>query len=129
MKLKLPMWELAKYFGVGLVATAVDYVSYIPMTRLFGLSALTANPLSYIFGNFVSFAGHHFITFRSSGRALPEYARFAAVTAGGLAVSQITVALALMAGIHDLYSKAAAVLVSGAFNYLCNRYWTFRKTR
>jgi putative flippase GtrA len=127
--MRLPFWELAKYVGVGAVATIVDYVSYILLTRLFGIPVLAANPLSYLLGNGVSFTGHHFITFRSREKPLPEYIRFAVVSAAGLGVSQLVIMSALWLGFPDLISKAASVLISGLFNYLSNRFWTFRKRR
>jgi putative flippase GtrA len=124
--MKIPLREMAVYVTVGATATFVDYGSYLLLTRGFAWLPLVANPLSYLAGNAVSFGGHRFLTFRSRSEPLRQYARFLIVTAAGIGVSQATIALVLGLGISDLISKAAAVLVSGSFNYLMNRYWTFR---
>jgi len=119
-------FQIARYFVVGAVSTVADYGSYLFFTRGLALSAFDANPLAYLFGNAVSFFGHHFITFRSHGKPLPEYLRFIFVSIVGLGVSQAVIAATLGLGAPDLIAKAAAVFISGLFNYLCNRFWTFR---
>lgn len=118
-------YEMARYFTVGATASFVDYAVYYFLVYD-GLSALAANPLSYLVGNVVSFIGHHSITFRSKGSPTREYIRFCAVTFTGLLVSQAAIWVFIKFS-DDLYAKAAAILVSGLFNYLMNRYWTFRK--
>jgi putative flippase GtrA len=120
------IFQLLRYISVGATSTLADYGSYIFFTRIAAMPALEANPLSYLIGNVVSFFGHRPITFRSQGNPMPEYVRFVFVSIAGLLVSQIVIAFALYIGIADLVAKAAAVLVSGAFNYLMNRFWTFR---
>jgi putative flippase GtrA len=127
--MKKVFFELVRYVFVGGAATAVDYGSYYLLTRGLAMGALAANPLAYLAGNFVSFTGHHFVTFRSSGKPLGEYVRFVIVTAVGLGISQIVVWLLLGLHTHDLIAKAASVVISGLFNYLANRFWTFRTLR
>jgi putative flippase GtrA len=127
--MRIALRELLRYVTIGSVSTAVDYGFYLLLTRVVGLAALTANPLSYLFGNVVSFYGHHFITFRSRGKTFPEYVRFLGVSVSGLVLSQAVIAVALAAGLPDLLSKAAAVVVSGLFNYCMNRYWTFSQKK
>ncbi len=120
--------QLVVYILVGASATVVDYFSFIALTRVFGLGALLANPLAYLAGNIVSFVGHRRVTFLSHNHPVREYARFVAVTAAGLGISQLVLAGLLDLGVYDLAAKAAAVLISGLFNYLVNRLWTFRPT-
>lgn len=71
--------------------------------------------------------GHRYITFHSTGQPAKEYLKFIVITAGGLVISQLTVVALYQMGIHDLVAKLAAVFTSGLFNFLLNRYWTFRK--
>jgi putative flippase GtrA len=125
--MKKTFFQLVRYVAVGGAATAVDYGSYYFLTRGLSVGVLAANPLAYLAGNVVSFLGHRFITFRSEGKPLGEYVRFLLVTAIGLAVSQTVFVVLVWLGVHDLISKAAAVIVSGCFNYLANRFWTFRR--
>jgi putative flippase GtrA len=90
------------------------------------LSALDANLLAYLAGHTISFSGNRRWTFHSTARPLGEYWRFWEVTAIGLALSQGVLALGLSIGFSDVPSKAAAVLVSGLWNFTLHRFWTFR---
>ena len=125
--MKATIFQLIRYVSVGATSTLVDYGSYVLLTRVAAMPALAANPLAYVFGNVVSFFGHRSVTFRSRGEPMREYLRFFLVSVAGLFVSQGVIAAALGWGAPDLIAKAAAVLVSGMFNYLSNRFWTFRQ--
>jgi dolichol-phosphate mannosyltransferase len=127
--MKKTFFQLVRYVGVGATATGADYGSYYLLTRAFGLGVYVSNPLAYLAGNVISFLGHRFITFRSAGKPFGEYVRFLCVTAVGLGISQLAIWVSLSLGFHDLVAKALAVIVSGCFNYLANRFWTFRAKR
>ncbi len=120
-------WQMVRYGIVGATATAFDYAAYFFFTRALGWSVGWANPVAYCIGNVVSFLGHRSITFRSSGAVTAEYGKFIVVTVLGLGLSQLVVVGLVALSVNDLIAKAASVLVSGLFNYLLNRFWTFRK--
>jgi putative flippase GtrA len=124
--MKKTFFELVRYILVGGIATIVDYGSYFALTRFFFLTAQTANPIAYLLGHIASFVGHRTISFRSSGHPGHQYLRFFIVNIVGLAISQLTLVALLRFGAHDLIAKAAAVATSGLFNYLANKFWTFR---
>lgn len=119
-------FQFFRYALVGGAATAADYGSYYLLTRSASLDSLVANPLSYLAGNVVSFVGHRTITFHSHGQVAPQYLRFIGVTIVGIIISQLVVWVSLRLGVYDLIGKAFAVALSGLFNYLVNRSWTFR---
>jgi putative flippase GtrA len=120
--------KMARYVAVGAVSAVVDFGSYFLFTRFLGLSPDPGNVAAYCVGNVVSFFGHHFFTFEEKGtkHIFREYAKFVAVTLLGLGVSQAVVVSSIAIGIPDLVGKAAAVLVSGLFNFILNSVWTFR---
>jgi len=124
------MWKLAgelfRYGVIGVSSSAVDFLAYVVFTRVTGLHALTANVLAYLVGHLVSYFGNRMFTFRTSGKMGAEYFRFWVVNLIGLVMSQIILAAGLHVGIHDLYAKVAAIVLSGGFNFLANRYWTYR---
>ena len=124
--MKKTFFELVRYVLVGAAATVVDYGAYYVLTRYFFIAAVFANQVSYVFGNIVSFLGQRAITFRSHGHPGPQYLRFLVVNAVGLIVSQLTLVILLRLGVNDLLAKAAGVITSGSFNYLSNRFWTFK---
>jgi putative flippase GtrA len=124
--MKKTFFQLVRYVLVGGAATAFDYGVYFLFTRGLFLAVELANPLSYLAGSVFSFLGQRSITFRSNGNPWPQYFRFVIVNAIGLCVSQATLLIGLHFGLHDLVAKVVCVITSGSFNYLANRFWTFR---
>ena len=120
---------MARYCTVGAVALVVDYASYFLLTRLFHIMPYVANIIAYACGNVVSFFGHRFFTFHTANnpQIIREYARFLLVTVAGLAISESIIVFSITVGIFDLIGKAAAVVVSGMFNFCINSAWTFRR--
>jgi putative flippase GtrA len=129
MQMPQTIFQFLRYVLVGGAATVADYGSYYLLTRASGMDSLTANPLSYMAGNVISFLGHRNVTFRSRGRVSSQYLRFICVTVVGIAISQLAIWSLLRLGAHDLVSKAFSVAASGFFNYTANRFWTFKITR
>ena len=125
--MKKTFFELVRYVLVGIMATVVDYGAYYILTRFLFFSAVFANPIAYLAGNVVSFLGQRTVTFRSHGRPGSQYLRFLVVNATGLVISQLTLVVLMRLGVDDLVAKAAGVITSGTFNYLSNRFWTFRR--
>ena len=124
--MKKTFFELVRYVSVGVMATVVDYGAYYILTRSFSFAATVANPGAYLVGNVVSFLGQRTVTFRSHGHPGSQYLRFLVVNATGLVISQFTLVVLMRLGVNDLVAKAAGVITSGTFNYLANRFWTFR---
>jgi len=124
--MKKTFFEFVRYVLVGVAATAVDYGAYFFLTRALAMAAPLANPIAYSLGNVASFIGQRTITFRSHGHPGGQYARFLLVNIIGLVISQLTLMAIIYFGVNDLLAKAAGVITSGTFNYLCNRFWTFR---
>jgi putative flippase GtrA len=126
--MKKIIFQLIRYGAVGGFATLVDYGTYYLLTRSLQIIPSYANPFAYAAGNVVSYLGHHFITFRSHSRVTREYPRFALVTAAGIILSQVIILFLIKIGLHDLVAKAGSVLITGLFNYLANRVWTFNRS-
>jgi putative flippase GtrA len=123
--------KMTRYCAVGLVALAVDYASYFLFTRLFHMMPYAANIVAYCCGNIISFIGHRFFTFHTTGNpaVFREYAKFALITVLGLAISEFIVVYSIKTGISDFIGKGAAVVVSGMFNFYFNNIWTFRPAK
>jgi putative flippase GtrA len=124
--MKKKFFEFVRYVLVGIVATVVDYGGYYILTRFLFFPATSANPVAYLVGNVVSFLGQRSVTFRSHGHPGRQYLRFLVVNVTGLIISQFTLVVLLRLGVDDLIAKAAGVITSGTFNYLANRFWTFK---
>jgi len=118
--------EIFRYGVVGVSSGIVDFLVYVGLTRAVHFPELAANLGAYLAGHVVSFFGNRAWTFRSNGHAGYEYLRFWAVNLIGLGVSSAVLWIGLRFGIHDLYVKVAAIILSGAWNFIMNRVWTFR---
>ena len=126
--MKRVLFEMLRYGLVGGASTVVDYLVYLTLTRLVGLLELDANIFAYLAGHVVSFFGNRLFTFRSTTAALgSQYWKYWFVSLVGLGISQLVLYLGLMMGWHDLWAKAAAVLLAGLWNYLMHRIWTYRQ--
>lgn len=114
---------------VGVSNTIVDYGLFTILTRIFGFSALSANPFSVEAAIIWSFTWNSLWTFSERRTASPLWQRFLIfqyVQLGGLALSQISLALFYSyLGIGDLIAKAFTIPVVLIFNYVLNSRWAF----
>ena len=128
--------RLVRFATVGAASTLVDFGLLLALKEIGGLPILAANSLSYSMGILTNFSLNRRWTFaeaRSSG-LWPQLARFMAVSLTGLALnSGIVWALSAPAGslfsremIGTVAAKGIATLVVMGWNYLANRYWTFK---
>ena len=115
---------------VGVSNTIVDYGLFYLLTRLAGLSYLTANPISVETAIIWSFIWNNLWTFSERKVSQPLATRFfifQVVSLGGLVLSQLALLLfGEFLGLYDLIAKALTIPIVLVFNYLLNSRWTFR---
>lgn len=125
----------ARFAAVGALGTLVDASLFALLHLALGLAALPANVVSYGAGIINNYALHRRWTFAAGARqpALPQFARFAAVSLSALALNTLAIALldpalgALLPGaLAALAAKACATVVGMGWNFVINHVWTFR---
>lgn len=118
--------EVARFSGVGMLATATHYVTALALSRGLGLDPAWAALLGVNASAFVSYFGHGRFTFRRKldhGSMLP---RFIISTLAAYAISYFGVrALVFMTGLPDFVVYAVTIVGIVAFNYVLFRFWVF----
>ncbi|OLP53252.1 hypothetical protein BJF92_00310 [Rhizobium rhizosphaerae] len=124
----LAPWLQAGLFAfVGVLNTAVDVLAFAGLVWL-GLAPLLANLLSFSLGAVNSLVLNKSLTFRGTGArySLRLVARFAAVTALSLAVSQASLAAMIALGLSEIAAKLVSVVFTFAIGFGLNKFVTFR---
>jgi len=115
---------------VGATNTLVDIGALYLLTRLVGISPVSANLISVQIAIIWSFTWNSLWTF--SGRntqdsLIKRFLIFQLVSLGGYVINQIMfVVFFELFGIFDLFAKVLTVPFTIIFNYLLNSRWTFR---
>ena len=126
------LWEFFKFAVVGVVNTGIDFGLYFVLTRCTDLGdgnwILLANFIAFSAAATNSYFLNKFWTFKVKGGKMPvQFSKFFLVSLVGLLLNEI-ILYSLVNGIdlHDLFAKAAAIVVVLFWNYLANKYWTFK---
>jgi putative flippase GtrA len=132
--------QLLRFAGVGILNTALDVLVLNLLLWLFTLHTagmvLFANTLAYAVGAVNSFCWNKYWTFRQHDRVTrSEILRFAATTAGGIALNDLLLWLAghiwLPApGYTTLWANVAKIIAIGGtvlLSYLGMRLWVFAR--
>lgn len=123
--------RIAKFGGVGLANTAVDFAVYAVLVAA-GAPLLLANVASFAVANAQSYLLNSRITFRDAGGAarisFGGYGKFLAAHLMSLAIS--TAIIAIFADRWGpMASKASAAFFTFVWNYATSAILVFRRTR
>lgn len=120
--------QFVKFFGVGGIATCVDYATFVSLFHIFGLHHIAAALTGYGAGGLVSYTlSRHFVfsTARSHRHAVPRYLL---VMAGGFLLTglamQILVAYFAIPALLGRIITYGIVLI---FNFAAHRFFTFNR--
>ena len=118
--------SLARYAGVGVVATGAHYAVLGLLVELVGVAAAPAAMLGAVVGALVAYLGNRRLTFAEQAtphaKALPK---FAAVALVGAVANGAIVGVGVWVGLHYLVAQVAATVIVMALTYHANRVWTF----
>ncbi len=121
--------QFVKFSLVGVVNTATSVSVYLVMSRPAGLDPLIANAIAFMLAVTVSYNLNKRWTFRDQQRAfVRQYSRFFLISLIGLGLSEVIIyAVHRALGVHDLIAFFTAVGVVMFWNFLANKFWTFRE--
>ncbi|MBP9733087.1 MAG: GtrA family protein [Candidatus Omnitrophica bacterium] len=120
-----------KYCVVGVLGTAIDVTVLWLLVRFGGLPVLVATTISFTVSVINNFLLNKFWTFRSpSSNYRKLFIKFIIVSIGGLALTNLCMgALVHGAGIWYIWAKLITSAFVLVWNFLANKYWTFRHSR
>jgi putative flippase GtrA len=116
--------QFLRFAAVGVSNTAVTLVSYAVAIRA-GIPYLVAGALSYALGGVNGFLLNRTWTFAHRGHIVPAAARYAAVTAFGIAANLALLKAAVSAGVPRSAGEIAAVAPVTLVTFALNRAWAF----
>jgi putative flippase GtrA len=115
---------------VGSAAALAHFVTVVFIVEHFGLAPLLANILGWLCAFWVSYGGHHYLTFADHGApVLRSVGRFFLISAMGFAINESSYAVLLSVSVLPYYLLLGMVLVAVAVvTYLLSQHWAFRRT-
>lgn len=125
-------WDVITYLVFGVLTTAVNYVIYLPIYNLLGLSAAASNAIAWVGAVAFAFLTNKPFVFKSHDWSwqvvLPELSKFVSCrVASGVAETVILLLTVDMLGWNgNLWKLLTSVLVVVA-NYFASKFLVFRK--
>ncbi len=119
---------MLKYGAVGLTSAVFDFGILIFLTEVVKFYYLYSATASFIVAALVNYYLNRFWTFRSTGSQIKQIPIFFTVALFGLALNNFILWLGVeWVHLHYILSKVIATGVVTIFNYLGNKYFTFKK--
>jgi putative flippase GtrA len=115
---------------VGSAAALAHFLTVVLIVEALALSPLKANVIGWLCAFWVSYGGHHYLTFAGHGApALRSIGRFFLLSAAGFAINECSYAFLLSVSSLPYYLLLAVILVCVAIlTYLLSLRWAFRGT-
>ncbi|WP_010632821.1 GtrA family protein [Sporolactobacillus vineae] len=112
-------------FGfVGILNTAVDFVTFILLTHFLSVYFLLAQTLSYAAGTLNSYIWNSRVTFSASKKSKTRFLKFIILN-----VSVLLITLLVMHTLQFLplyVNKVISTIVGLAFNFVLSKLWVFK---
>jgi len=120
--------QFVKFCLVGLANTIIDYAVYLFFSRLLGWYFLLANIIAILAAMTFSFFANKHWTFRNKDKQIKsQYLKFAAVNGVYFLLNNLIVfSLVHYLATYDLLAKIIAIAIGLLWNFLANKFWTFR---
>lgn len=121
------MKQLARYAGVGVVATAAHYTLMALLVEAGHWPAWLASGAGALLGAQVAFWANRHYTFEHRGAWWPAWCRFHVTAGAGALLGMLLVDAGVRAGLHYLLAQAAATVLVMLATFAANRIWAFRR--
>lgn len=120
-----------KYSIIGSSSAAIDFFTYWALTRsfiFFGEHYLIANAFSFIIATGWGFIWNKNWTFENKdGNKLRQYLKYITVCGSSLLLAELILYSLVKLGVHDIIAKFFIGVISWAWNFTMNKYWTFKE--
>lgn len=115
------------FSAVGAVGTAVHFAVLIGLVQGRGAGAVPASMAGFVAGALVNYLLNYHITFRSRKSHGGALVRFFTVALAGLGWNTVIMSVATRWA-HYLLSQMLATGAVLVWNFVCNRFWTFKES-
>ncbi len=120
--------QFIKFGIVGASSTIIDWGIYLLLTRIFHLFYLMAKILSFSVAVLNSYIWNRRWTFRSNDpKRLREFIKFLTIAMVGVVLNVLIMYIAVeYLSWHDIYGLFLATAIVLFWNFLANKYFTFK---
>ena len=131
-QLLVKYWEVLTYLFFGVLTTVVNYLIYLPVYNLLGLSAAVSNAIAWVVAVAFAYLTNKPFVFKShdwsAKTVVPELTKFVGtrVASGGMESAIIWIAVDLLGGNGNIWKLVTSVLVV-ILNYVGSKLLVFRK--
>lgn len=125
-------WDMVVYLIFGVLTTVVNYLVYLPLYNLAGLSAAVSNVIAWAAAVAFAYLTNKPFVFRSHdwsmGTVLPELGKFVScrLASGAMETAIIFLTVDLMQWNGNIWKLFTQILVV-IFNYFASKLLVFRK--
>ncbi|MDW7710843.1 MAG: GtrA family protein [Deferrisomatales bacterium] len=114
------------FSAVGTVGTAVHFAVLVGLVQAARTNPVPASVAGFVVGALVNYLLNYHVTFRSRKRHGGALVRFFTVALAGLGWNTVIMFVATRWA-HYLLSQMLATAAVLVWNFLCNRFWTFKE--
>ncbi len=119
--------QFLTFAAVGAVGTAAHYATLVLLVEALRTSPIVGTTIGFVCGAVVNYLLNRRFTFASARNHQTALPQFLCVAALGAGLNYVAVAtLTSWPGVHYLVAQAIATCFVLLWNFLANRYWTFR---
>ncbi len=121
--------QFVKFGIVGISSTIIDWGIYLLLTRLTAIFYLDAKVISFLVSVINSYIWNRRWTFRSKDPAkFHQFSKFLAVAGIGLALNALIMYIVVSKlNLHDIIGLILASAIVMFWNFIINKYWTFKE--
>ena len=117
--------QLMSFAAVGVVGAATHFGVLVMLVQFMGTDPVVASMIAFPAAAAINYLLNYRLTFRSNNPHHTALPKFLTVAAVGFCLNTLIMAVATM-WLHYLLSQVLAAFVVLAWNFICNRIWTFR---
>lgn len=120
-----------KYSIIGSSSAAIDFFIYWTLTRSFSFFSehyLIANAISFIIATGWGFIWNKNWTFEDKdSKKIKQYLKYITICGSSLLLAELILYILVRLGMHDIIAKFCIGIISWAWNFTMNKYWTFKE--
>lgn len=124
--MKQVVTQFAFFSVVGAVGTTAHFAVLVILVQFMAAGPVAASMAGFAAGALVNYGLNYHVTFKSKTSHKTALLKFFTVALAGLCLNTLVMAMAIE-WLHYLVSQALATALVLLWNFLCNRYWTFRE--
>ncbi|MFH0818645.1 MAG: GtrA family protein [Patescibacteria group bacterium] len=125
--------QFSKFVIVGFTNTALDFFSYLALTRLFAFCfnhPVFSAMVSFFIANLNSYLLNKYWTFSNKNKQHHvQYSKFLIVSLIGLGLNLLIFGSLVHLQVYDLIAKLIPVPIVMLWNFIANKIWTFKDTK